>query len=144
MVDFLKEARKIEPEIIKTRREIHQRPELAYKEKATAKLVAERLRGLGIEVRTGVGGTGVLGILRGPVTGRVVALRADMDALQIEEMADIDFRSKENGVMHVCGHYTQVEMFLGTTKLIENTKDKLSGTVKFLLQPAEEHGVSVV
>src|SRR6266496_2839368 len=65
MVDFLKEARKIEPEIIKTRREIHQRPELAYKEKATAKLVAERLRGLGIEVRTGVGGTGVLGILRG-------------------------------------------------------------------------------
>jgi len=83
MVDFLKEARKIEPEIIKTRREIHQRPELAYKENATAKLVAERLRGLGIEVRTGVGGTGVLGILRGPVTGRVVALRADMDALPI-------------------------------------------------------------
>src|SRR2546427_11504799 len=103
MVDFLKEARKIEPEIIKTRREIHQRPELAYKEKATAKLVAEKLRGLGIEVRSGVGGTGGLGILRGPVTGRVVALRADMDALPIEEMADIDFRSKENGVMHASG-----------------------------------------
>src|SRR5437016_3061595 len=92
MVDFLKEARKIEPEIIKTRREIHQRPELAYKEKATAKLVAERLRGLGIEVRTGVGGTGVLGILRGPVTGRVVALRADMEAFQIAERADLAFR----------------------------------------------------
>src|SRR5213596_4129176 len=140
MVDFLKEARKIEPEIIKTRREIHRRPELAYKEKATAKLVAERLRGLGIEVRTGVGGTGVLGILRGPALGRVVALRADMDALPIEEMADIDFRSKENGVMHACGHDTHVAMLLGTAKLLANHKDKLQGTVKFLFQPAEEHG----
>src|SRR6266480_2063149 len=140
MVDFLKEARKIEPEIIKTRREIHRRPELAYKEKATARLVAERLRGLGIEVRTGVGGTGVLGILRGPVTGRVVALRADMDALPIEEMADIDFRSKENGVMHACGHDTHVAMLLGTAKLLANHKDKLVGTVKFFFQPAEEHG----
>src|SRR6266568_781607 len=140
MVDFLKEARKIEPEIIKTRREIHQRPELAYKEKATAKLVAERLRGFGIEVRTAVGGTGVLGILRGPVTGRVVALRADMDALPIEEMADIDFRSKENGVMHACGHDTHVAMLLGTAKLLANHKDKLVGSVKFLFQPAEEHG----
>src|SRR5947207_15897780 len=110
MVDFLKEARKIEPDIIKTRREIHQRPELAYKEKATAKLVAERLRGLGIEVRTGVGGKGVLGILRGPVTGRVVALRADMDALQIEAMANIDFGSKDDGVMHACGHNTHVAL----------------------------------
>src|SRR6266571_3751834 len=111
-----------------------------YKEKATAKLVAERLRGLGIEVRTGVGGTGVLGILRGPAMGRVVALRADMDALPIEEMADIDFRSKENGVMHACGHDTHVAMLLGTAKLLANHKDKLVGTVKFLFQPAEEHG----
>jgi carboxypeptidase Ss1 len=140
LVDFLKEARKLEPEIIKTRREIHQRPELAYKEKATAKLVAERLRALGVEVRTGVGGTGVLGILRGPRTGRVVALRADMDALPIDEMADIDFRSKENGVMHACGHDTHVAMLLGTARLLANHKDKLAGTVKFLFQPAEEHG----
>src|SRR2546428_9073524 len=140
MLDFLKEARKIEPEIIKTRREIHQRPELAYKEKATAKLVAERLRGLGIEVRTGVGGTGVLGILRRTVMGRVVALRAEMDALPIEEMADIDFRSKENGVMHACGHDTHVAMLLGTAKLLANHKDKPFGTGKFLFQPAEGHG----
>src|SRR5256886_4186376 len=140
MVDFLKEARKIEPEIIKTRREIHQRPELAYKEKATAKLVAEKLRGLGIEVRTGVGGTGVLGILRGPMTGRVVALRADMDALPIEETADIDFKSKIKGVMHACGHDTHVAMLLGAAKLLANHKDDLNGTVKFLFQPAEEHG----
>src|SRR5437899_9678095 len=99
MVDFLKEARKMEPEIIKTRREIHRRPELAYKEKATARLVAEKLRGLGIEVRTGVGGTGVLGIRRGPVTGRAVALRADMAPVPIVEMDDIDCRSKASGAL---------------------------------------------
>jgi carboxypeptidase Ss1 len=140
MVDFLNEARKIEPEIIKTRREIHQRPELAYEEKATAKLVAERLRALGVEVRTGVGGTGVLGTLRGPKTGRVVALRADMDALPIEEMADVEFRSQTKGVMHACGHDTHVAMLLGTATLLANNKNELAGTVKFLFQPAEEHG----
>ena len=80
-MDFLKEAAKIEPEIIEIRREIHQRPELAYHEEATAKLVADRLEALGIEVKQKVGGTGVLGTLKGPRTGRVVALRADMDAL---------------------------------------------------------------
>src|SRR2546429_1613224 len=110
MVDFLKEARKIEPEIIKTRREIHQRPELAYKEKATAKLVAERLRGLGIEVRTGVGGTGVLGIPTPPPTRSLPPPRPHPPRLPIEEMADIDFNSKENGVMHACGHDNQVAM----------------------------------
>src|SRR3989442_15899331 len=96
MVDFLKEARKIEPEIIKTRREIHQRPELAYKEKATAKLVAETLTGLGIDVRTGVGGSGALRILSGPVMGRDEALKADIDAIYIEDIVSIDIQSNEN------------------------------------------------
>ena len=140
MTDFLKEARQIEPEIIRTRREIHQRPELAYKEKATAKLVADRLRALGLEVRTGIGGTGVLGILTGTRTGRVVGLRADMDALPIEEMADVNFRSKEKGVMHACGHDTHVAMLLGTAKLLAKHKNEIAGTVKFFFQPAEEHG----
>ena len=140
MIDFVKEARNIEPEIIKTRREIHLRPELAYKEKATAKLVAGELRTLGIEVRTGIGGTGVLGTLRGGKPGKVVGLRADMDALPIEEMAEVDFRSKEKGVMHACGHDTHVAMLLGTAKLLANHKDEIAGTVKFFFQPAEEHG----
>ncbi len=140
MIDFLKEARKIEPEIIEIRREIHQRPELAYKEKATARLVAEKLRTFGLEVKTGVGGTGVLGILRARRKGRVVGLRADMDALPIEEMADVDFRSKEKGVMHACGHDTHVAMLLGTAKLLANHKEDLAGMVKFFFQPAEEHG----
>jgi carboxypeptidase Ss1 len=140
LIDFLKDARKIEPEIIETRRQIHRRPELAYKEKATAKLVAEKLRSFGLEVRTGIGGTGVLGILRGPRKGRVVGLRADMDALPIEEMADVDFRSKEKGVMHACGHDTHVAMLLGTAKLLADHREDLAGMVKFFFQPAEEHG----
>src|SRR6266849_4832342 len=139
-MDFLKEAVAIEPEIIKTRREIHQKPELAYQEQATAKLVAERLKGLGIQVKQGVGGTGVLGILKGPKPGRVVALRADMDALPLEEMAEVDFKSKVKGVMHACGHDTHVAMLLGAAKLLADHKDELHGTVKFLFQPAEEHG----
>jgi carboxypeptidase Ss1 len=139
-MDFLREALAIEPEIIKTRREIHQKPELAYQEQATAKLVAERLKGLGIQVTQGVGGTGVLGILKGPKPGRVVALRADMDALPLDEMAEVDFKSKVKGVMHACGHDTHVAMLLGAAKLLANHKDELHGTVKFLFQPAEEHG----
>ncbi len=140
MIDFLKEARKIEPEIIEIRRQIHRRPELAYKEKATSKLVAEKLRSFGLEVRTGIGGTGVLGILRGPRKGGVVGLRADMDALPIEEMADVEFRSKEKGVMHACGHDTHVAMLLGTAKLLADHREDLAGIVKFFFQPAEEHG----
>jgi len=140
LIDFLKEARKIEPEIIETRRQIHRRPELAYKEKATSKLVAEKLRSFGLEVRTGIGGTGVLGILRGPRKGGVVGLRADMDALPIEEMADVEFRSKEKGVMHACGHDTHVAMLLGTAKLLADHREDLAGIVKFFFQPAEEHG----
>lgn len=140
LIDFVKEALSIEPEIIKTRRDIHQRPELAYKEKATSKLVADKLRAFGLEVRTGIGGTGVLGILKGPGTGRVVALRADMDALPIEELAEVDFRSKERGVMHACGHDTHVAMLLGTAKLLAKHKGEIAGTVKFFFQPAEEHG----
>ena len=140
MIDFLKEARKIEPEIIEIRRQIHRRPELAYKEKATSKLVAGKLRSFGLEVRTGIGGTGVLGILRGPRKGGVVGLRADMDALPIEEMADVEFRSKEKGVMHACGHDTHVAMLLGAAKLLADHREDLAGIVKFFFQPAEEHG----
>ncbi len=139
-VNFLKEAQGIEQEIIKTRREIHQRPELAYKEEATAKLVADRLESLGLQVKRKVGGTGVLGILRGAKNGRVVALRADMDALPLEEMSDVEFKSKEKGVMHACGHDTHVAMLLGAARLLANHKDELQGTIKFLFQPAEEQG----
>ena len=136
----MREAAAIEQEIIKDRRTIHERPELAYKEEATAKLVADRLESLGLKVTRGVGGTGVLGVLDGSQNGKVVALRADMDALPLEEMVDVDFRSKTRGVMHACGHDTHVAMLLGAAKLLAGHKDELHGTVKFVFQPAEEHG----
>ncbi len=139
-MDFLAEAAAIEPEIVKTRRMVHQRPELAYHEQGTAKMVAEKLESFGIDVKTGVGGTGVLGTLRGPKRGKVVALRADMDALPVEEMSDVEFKSKVKGVMHACGHDTHVAMLLGAAKILADHKDELHGTVKFLFQPAEEHG----
>jgi carboxypeptidase Ss1 len=139
-MDFLAEAKRIEPEIIKTRRTVHLHPELAYHEEVTAKLVADRLESLGIQVKRKVGGTGVLGTLKGSRKGRVVALRADMDGLPVLEMADVEFRSKVDGVMHACGHDTHVAMLLGAARILSEHRNELPGTVKFLFQPAEEHG----
>ena len=140
MIDFLREAKSIESEIVATRREVHRNPELAYHERKTAKLVADKLRDSGIEVKTRVGGTGVLGTLRGSGIGKVVALRADMDALPLEEQAEVDFRSEKKGVMHACGHDTHVAMLLGAAKLLGKHRKQIKGTIKFLFQPAEEHG----
>jgi len=139
-VDFLGEAKHIEPEMVRTRRVLHQHPELAYHEVETSKLVAKGLESLGIEVKRGVGGTGVLGVLKGAKKGRVVALRADMDGLPIQEASDVDFRSKVDGTMHACGHDTHVAMLLGAARLLSDHRKELCGTVKFLFQPAEEHG----
>ena len=139
-MSLLQDARTIEPEIIRTRRLLHQRPELSYHEVATSKLVAKRLKELGIRTTEGVGGTGVVGILKGSRRGRVVALRADMDALPVNEMSDVKFKSAVKGVMHACGHDTHVAMLLGAAKILSKHRGELRGTVKFLFQPAEEHG----
>ena len=139
-MDFLSEAKRIEPEIIRTRRALHQHPELAYHEVETSKLVADTLESFGIKVRRGVGGTGVLGTLEGAKPGRVVALRADMDGLPVQETSDVAFRSKVDGVMHACGHDTHIAMLLGAARLLSEHRRELCGTVKFLFQPAEEHG----
>jgi carboxypeptidase Ss1 len=134
------EVKRLEPRIIEIRRAIHQKPELAYHETATAALVAKELRSLGIEVKTRVGGTGVVGLIRTGKKGRVVALRADMDALPLQENTDVEFKSKRKGVMHACGHDTHVAMLLGAAMLLAKHKRELSGDVKFLFQPAEEDG----
>lgn len=139
-MNFLDEAKGVEDDMIEVRRRVHQTPELAYHEFKTAKLVARRLRSLGIDVREGVGGTGVVGMLKGAKRGKVVALRADMDALPVKEASDVEFKSKIDGVMHACGHDTHVAMLLGAAAILAKNKERLHGTVKFFFQPAEEQG----
>jgi amidohydrolase len=134
------------PKVIAWRRDIHQHPELGNLEVRTAKVVADHLRALGLEVTTGVAKTGVVGVLRGGRPGPVVALRADMDALPVKEMADLPFksvaRSRYNGedvdVMHACGHDAHTAMLMGVAEIFAGMKAQLPGTVKFFFQPAEE------
>src|SRR2546425_10186533 len=121
-MDFLKEAIAIEPEIIKIRREIHQKPELAYREQTTAKLVAEQLKALGIQVKQGIGGTGILGIVQGAKPGRGVALRADNDAVPLDETVEVEFKYKVKGVMHACSPDKHVAMLVGADKPLAKHK----------------------
>jgi amidohydrolase len=136
----------IEPKVLTWRRDIHQHPELSNRETRTAALVAEHLRALGMEVKTGVAHTGVVGLLKGGKPGPVVALRADMDGLPVTEEVDLPFRSRaratyngqEVGVMHACGHDAHVAILLGVAEVLAGMRDQLPGTVKFIFQPAEE------
>lgn len=137
---------KLMPKIVEWRRHLHQYPELGNREIKTAKFVEEHLRRLGLEVRTGVAKTGVVGILKGSQPGPVIGLRADMDGLPVTERNSLPFRSKEIGeyngqqvgVMHACGHDTHVAMLLGAAEVLTGMKDKVKGTVVFIFQPAEE------
>ena len=141
-----KKADQIEQKVIDWRHDIHQNPELGNREVRTAALVAEHLESLGIEVQTKVGVTGVVGILKGDKPGPVVALRADMDALPVEEKNDLPFASKvktmyegkETSVMHACGHDGHVAILMGVAEILSEMKSDLKGTVKFIFQPAEE------
>jgi len=134
------------PKVIAWRRDIHQHPELSFLETRTAALVEKHLRALGLEVRAGVGKTGVVGVLKGGRPGPVVALRADMDALPVTELVDLPFKSTvrtmyngmEVGVMHACGHDNHVAILMGVAELLTGMKARLPGTVVFLFQPAEE------
>ncbi len=131
-------AERLAPALVATRRELHAHPELSNREEKTGRLVAERLRALGIEVRYPVARTGVVGVLRGGRPGGVVALRADMDALPIEEKTGAAYRSQSPGVMHACGHDAHTAMLLGTAEVLAGLRARLPGTVVFLFQPAEE------
>jgi amidohydrolase len=128
------------PEVVEIRRDIHTHPELAYQEKRTAKLVADWLVRLGMEVREGVAGTGVVGLLRGAEEGETVALRADMDALPLQEETGLPYASQEPGRMHACGHDGHTAMLMGTAKVLSRLRSDLKGNVKFIFQPAEEGG----
>jgi amidohydrolase len=134
-------ADEVEPRVIAWRRHIHQYPELSYQEVKTAAYVAEALRAMpGIEVQTGIAKTGIKAVLKGGKPGPVVALRADMDALPVEERNDLPFRSQVAGVMHACGHDTHVAMLLGAAAILSKIRAELAGTVVFFFQPAEEGG----
>jgi len=136
----------LEPQVIAWRRDIHQHPELGNREVRTAGIVAAHLRSLGIEVKTGVAHTGVVGVLRGGRPGPTVGLRADMDALPVTERVDLPFASKATGtyngetvgVMHACGHDTHVAILMGVAEVLAGMRAELPGTVKFIFQPAEE------
>ena len=134
------------PQVVGWRRDFHQHPELGMQEARTSKIIAEHLRGLGMEVQTGVAGTGVVGVLKGGRPGKVVALRADMDGLPVTEQVDLPFKStekamwngQETGVMHACGHDNHIAILMGVATVLSRMRAELPGTVKFIFQPAEE------
>ena len=139
-------SKKLEKKVIEWRRDFHQNPELSNREFKTAEKVAKHLRSLGMEVQTGVAHTGVVGLLKGGKPGKVVALRADMDALPVKEKVDFPFASKAKGiyqdkevdVMHACGHDNHIAGLMGAAEILSKIKKDLPGTVKFIFQPSEE------
>jgi amidohydrolase len=136
---FLVEAQELAEELVAIRRDLHMHPELGFQEVRTARIVAEQLGALGYEVLTGVGKTGVVGLLGGGQAGeRTVLLRFDMDALPIEEANDVPYRSRTPGIMHACGHDAHVAVGIGVATLLARHRERLRGTVKLMFQPAEE------
>jgi len=140
------DIKNIEPKVIEWRHYFHEHPELSNREYKTAEKIAAHLKGLGLEVQTGVAHTGVVGLLKGNHSGKVLAIRADIDALPVTERTDVPFKStvtstyggQECGVMHACGHDTHIAILMGVAEILSKHKDKINGTIKFIFQPAEE------
>lgn len=135
--DVLIKAKEIQDWILNFRRDFHKHPEPSFKECRTSKIISEELNKMGMKVEH-IGETGVVGILKGASEGKVIALRADMDALSVTEDTDLPFSSENPGFMHACGHDAHVSMLLGAAKLLSEMKSGLKGTIKFIFQPAEE------
>jgi amidohydrolase len=130
----------IEAEVIRIRRDIHKHPELSFKEERTARLVADRLRLMGVKVTEGIAGNGVMGIIEGRSAGKTVALRADMDALPLQENSGLEFESVNPGVMHACGHDFHTANLLGVAYILSNVRHEWDGTLKLIFQTGEENG----
>ncbi len=133
-----REAERLFPDVVRLRREFHEHPELSFQETRTSGRIAEMLEALGLEVRKNVATTGVVGLLRGSGRGATIALRADMDALPIEEATGLPYASKNTGVMHACNHDGHMAMLLGAAMILSECRDYLNGAVKFIFQPGEE------
>jgi amidohydrolase len=136
--DLHRDLARIDGDLVALRRDLHEHPELSYAETRTAALVADRARALGLAVRTGVGGTGVVADLQGEAPGPTLLIRADMDALPVAETSGFSFASKNPGVMHACGHDAHVASVLGAATLLADRRRHLAGRVRFIFQPAEE------
>ncbi|GHO85606.1 M20 metallopeptidase family protein [Dictyobacter formicarum] len=129
------------PDLVAMRRDLHEHPETAFEEVRTASIAEQRLRALGLEVQTGIAKTGVVGLLRGGAAGpdaRTLAIRADMDALPIQELNTIDYRSQVDGKMHACGHDGHTSIGLTVADILSRRRSELKGNIKFIFQPAEE------
>ncbi len=137
-IDFVPEAEALREEMVAVRRDLHMHPETAFEEVRTAGIVAQTLSSLGLEVQTGVGKTGVVAMLDGSDDGPTVLVRADMDALPIEEANKVDYVSQTAGKMHACGHDAHTAIGLAVAKMLIKHKDRIHGRVKFVFQPAEE------
>ena len=140
MIDVNKEAEEIFEQLLACRRDFHRHPELGYELDRTAGIVATHLKSLRMEVTEQVGKTGVVGLLKGGKPGEVLAMRADMDALPIQEATGLEFSSEIPGVMHACGHDGHTAMLMGVAAILSKYREYIKGSVKFIFQPAEEGG----
>ena len=134
-----KRASALQDEVVTLRRDFHAHPELGFEEKRTSGLITRYLADLGLDVRTGLAGTGVVGVLHGSRPGMTLMLRADMDALPVQELNEVDYHSVVPGVMHACGHDGHMAILLGAARLLSSLRDALPGSVMFVFQPAEEN-----
>jgi amidohydrolase len=132
------EVADLKDEMIRLRRNFHQHPELGFEEKWTADFIAKYLGGLGIEVQTGVGRTGVVGLLSGKGPGKTLLLRADMDALPIQEENEVPYKSRNDGVMHACGHDGHMAILMTVARVMSHRREEFLGQIKFIFQPGEE------
>ncbi len=137
--EIARAAESLRAKLIETRRDFHMHPELSNREERTSRAVAEKLRALGLdEVKTGVGKYGVVALLKGKQPGGVVAVRADMDALPIQETINVLYKSRNDGVKHACGHDAHMTIELGVAEILSKMRDQIRGSIKFIFQPAEE------
>lgn len=136
--EVLSFSKSLSEELKNLRRDFHQYPELSFKEFETARKIAIYMKELGCEVEENVGKTGVVALLKGTYDGPTIAIRADIDALPVKEMTGLPYASKNEGVMHACGHDIHTTCVLGAAKILASLKDELQGSVKFIFQPAEE------
>jgi amidohydrolase len=136
--DIFGQAIELTQYIVEVQRKLHERPELSYQEYETGKFIAKQLEDIGLEVTEGVARTGVVGVLYGKRPGKTIALRADMDALPINEDSSAPKKSLQRGTMHACGHDAHMAMLLGAAKILTQNRQRMSGNVKFIFQPAEE------